>query len=180
GRPLELGVGRGRDHHLLVRVLQERRVGRHAQARAHHHRERIRGAPGPLPQGAQLRVPHEPPVALDRDGACTHQDGIDLGALQVRELTGPESLVLVDDAPEPDRGDGILIDVHAAGVAFPDVLLTRGLYQLKPDPPFIPGSEVAGTVAEAAADAGFAPGDRVMAFTFGGFAERAASNPWLT
>jgi NADPH2:quinone reductase len=99
-------------------------------------------------------------------------------ALQVHELTGPEAMVVVDDAAEPLRGDGVLIDVHAAGVAFPDVLLSRGLYQLRPDPPFTAGSEVAGVVAEAAD--GFAPGDRVMAFTFGGFAERAAANAFMT
>ena len=85
---------------------------------------------------------------------------------------------LVEDAPEPDRGDGVLIDVHAAGVAFPDVLLSRGLYQLKPDPPFTPGSEVAGTVVDGG-DA-FEPGERVMGFTFGGFAERAAAGAAMT
>ena len=99
-------------------------------------------------------------------------------ALQVHELEGPRALRLVDDAPEPNRGDGVLIDVHAAGVAFPDVLLSRGLYQLKPDPPFTPGSEVAGTVV-GGGDA-FTPGERVMAFTFGGFAERAVAGAAMT
>ena len=99
-------------------------------------------------------------------------------ALQVHELEGPHALRLVDDAPEPERGDGVVIDVHAAGVAFPDVLLSRGLYQLKPDPPFTLGSEVAGTVTEGG-DA-FSAGERVMAFTFGGFAERAAAPATMT
>ncbi len=103
-------------------------------------------------------------------------------ALQVHELTGPDALRLVDDAPVPPAGDGILIEVDAAGVAFPDLLLSKGLYQVKPEPPFIPGTEVAGTVLEAAAESGFAAGDRVMALLFavGGWAERAASAPWAT
>ena len=88
----------------------------------------------------------------------------------------------MDDAPEPSADLGVIVDVEAAGVAFPDLLLSRGLYQVKPDPPFVPGTEVAGTVREAPADSGFKPGDRVMALTFaiGGFAERAASAPWAT
>jgi NADPH:quinone reductase len=100
-------------------------------------------------------------------------------ALQVTELTGPDALEL-GEVDEPEAGDGVLIDVEAAGVAFPDLLLTRGLYQIKPDPPFVPGAEVAGTVKAAADGSGFSPGDRVMALTFGGFAERAASPPHLT
>ena len=103
-------------------------------------------------------------------------------ALQVHELNGPDSLKMVDDAPEPEAGDGVLIEVEAAGVAFPDLLLSKGLYQVKPDPPFTPGTEVAGTVLEAPSGSGFAAGDRVMALLFavGGFAERAVSQPWAT
>ena len=102
-------------------------------------------------------------------------------ALQVTELNGPDGLALAD-VPDPDAGAGVLIDVEAAGVAFPDLLLSRGQYQIKPDPPFVPGTEVAGVVAEAAPDSGFEPGQRVMALTFaiGGFAERAATAPWAT
>ena len=43
-------------------------------------------------------------------------------------------------------GSGVIVDVHAAGVSFPEVLQTRGLYQIKPALPFIPGSEVGGVV----------------------------------
>jgi NADPH2:quinone reductase len=100
-------------------------------------------------------------------------------ALQVTELSGPDALELAD-APEPEAGDGVLIDVEAAGVAFPDLLLTRGQYQIKPDPPFVPGAEIAGTVRSAGEGTGFSPGDRVMALTFGGFAERAVAAPHLT
>jgi NADPH2:quinone reductase len=57
------------------------------------------------------------------------------------------------------------------------VLLTRGLYQYKPDPPFTLGVEVAGTVAEAGADSGYEQGQRVMAFTFGAASERLAVGP---
>jgi NADPH:quinone reductase len=83
-------------------------------------------------------------------------------AIQIVELGGPESLRLAD-IPEPD-GDGVVIDVRAAGVSFPEVLQTRGQYQIKPDLPFVPGSEVAGVVRET--------GERVAAFCMlGGFAE---------
>ena len=96
-------------------------------------------------------------------------------ALQVRELTGPEGLELVE-LPEPEAGERVLIDVRAAGVSFPDLLLTRGLYQEKPDLPFVPGVEVAGVVRSAPPGSGFRPGDRVAAYTFlGGFAEVAAA-----
>jgi len=91
------------------------------------------------------------------------------------------------DAPEPERshmltpGEGVLIDVKAAGVSFPDVLQTRGLYQLKPDLPFVPGSEVAGTVIEAPGGCRLSAGERVMAFTvLGGMAQRAVAPAYLT
>src|SRR5206468_11764226 len=60
---------------------------------------------------------------------------------------------------------GVVIDVHAAGVAFPDVLMTRGLYQMKPELPFVVGGEVAGIVREAPEGAHVAAGDRVVALT---------------
>ncbi len=107
-------------------------------------------------------------------------------AVQISELSGPDAVSVVDAvSPEPTHmltpGEGILIDVKAAGVAFPDVLQTRGLYQLKPDLPFIPGAEVAGTVAQAPAGSGFQVGDRVMAFTvLGGMAELAVAPAYLT
>jgi NADPH2:quinone reductase len=96
--------------------------------------------------------------------------------VQIAELTGPDGL-RVAEAPEPScPPDHVLIDVHAAGVAFPDLLLSRGLYQLKPPPPFIPGSEVAGTVVSAPAGSGLHAGDRVAALTLlNGFAERAVA-----
>ncbi len=86
-------------------------------------------------------------------------------AAQVSKLEGPESIEIVE-IPEPAGfPDGVVIDVHAAGVAFPDVLMTRGLYQMKPELPFVVGGEVAGVVREAPAGAHVAPGDRVIALT---------------
>ena len=96
-------------------------------------------------------------------------------ALQLQRLDGPEGLALVD-MPEPEAADAVLIDVVAAGVSFPDLLLTRGQYQMKPPVPFVPGVEVAGVVRAAPAGASVRTGDRVMAFSFGlgGFAEVVA------
>jgi NADPH2:quinone reductase len=95
-------------------------------------------------------------------------------ALQVEKIIGPEGIRLTD-VPAPEAGDNVLIDVHAAGVTFPDLLLSRGEYQYKPDPPFTPGTEVAGVVAAAPAGSVFKPGDEVVAATLlGGFAEQVA------
>ncbi len=97
-------------------------------------------------------------------------------AAQVTRLDGPDAVELVD-LPEPDGG-GVVLEVAAAGVAFPDVLLTRGQYQMTPDLPFVPGAEVAGRVRSAPAGTGFAEGDRVAAFpVLGGFAEVVEADP---
>lgn len=98
-------------------------------------------------------------------------------AQQVVELEGPAGLRLAD-VPEPDADGRVVIDVEAAGVAFPDLLLSRGLYQMKPPLPFIPGVEVAGTVRSAPDGAAVKPGDRVMTFMhLGGYAEVVAADP---
>src|ERR1043165_8122492 len=105
-------------------------------------------------------------------------------AFQISALDGPDALELSErPAPEASHfmspGTGVLIDVRAAAVSFPDLLMSRGLYQMKPELPFVPGGEVAGTVVEATDS--FAPGDRVAAMTvLGGVAERAAAPPVLT
>lgn len=88
----------------------------------------------------------------------------------------PEDLVLEDvDAPEPDR-DEVLIDVHACGLNFPDVLMIQGKYQSQPPFPFSPGGEIAGTVAALGSEASrFTVGDRVFCgIGVGGFAEQVA------
>jgi NADPH:quinone reductase len=107
-------------------------------------------------------------------------------AVQISELSGPEAVQVVD-LPEPRAehmltpGEGVLVKVAAAGVSFPEVLQTRGLYQLKPDLPFVPGAEVAGTVIDAPAGSGLQPGQRIAAFTvLGGMAERAVAPAYLT
>src|SRR3954463_13543770 len=88
-------------------------------------------------------------------------------AVQIVNLDGPDKALEIAALPEPEAshpltpGSGVLIDVHAAGVSFPEVLQTRGQYQIKPDLPFVPGSEVAGTVRSAPEGSGFSEGDRV-------------------
>jgi NADPH2:quinone reductase len=95
-------------------------------------------------------------------------------AIQVSTLDGPKAVQLVD-LPEPEGAGQVVVDIHAAGVNFPDVLQTRGLYQYKPELPFVPGSEVAGTVVSGP---GFTPGQRVVGFCgWGGYAERVALDP---
>src|ERR1700684_3823079 len=108
-------------------------------------------------------------------------------AIQIKDLTGPASALELVDIPEPEAshmltpGRGVLVDVHAAGVSFPEVLQTRGEYQLKPPLPFVPGSEVGGVVRSAPDDAPFQPGDGVAAFTaLGAFAEVAVAPDFFT
>jgi len=75
----------------------------------------------------------------------------------------------------------VVVDVHAAGVSFPELLQTRGQYQLKPELPFVPGSEVAGIVRSASDDADVREGERVSAFcALGGFAETAVAPSFFT
>jgi NADPH2:quinone reductase len=95
-------------------------------------------------------------------------------AVRCHTLTGPAGL-RVDDLPEPAPGPGeVLLDVRAAGLNFPDVLLSHGKYQFKPPTPFIPGGEAAGlvlAVGDGVTD--LAPGDRVATtMIHGAFAER--------
>ena len=95
-------------------------------------------------------------------------------AVRCHELTGPGSL-RVDEVPSPTPGPNeVLIDVRAAGVNFPDVLMTYGKYQFKAEPPFSPGGEAAGVVrAVGAAVTSVAPGDRVCAtMMMGAYAEQ--------
>jgi NADPH2:quinone reductase len=103
-------------------------------------------------------------------------------AIQITEYTGPETALKLVEVPEPDPshpltpGEGILIDVRAAGVAFPELLQTRGLYQWKPPLPYVPGAEIAGVVRSAPAGGPVRAGDRVIAYTQGGgFAEVAVA-----
>src|SRR5437762_14349272 len=79
-------------------------------------------------------------------------------ALQLKSVAGPEALELVE-IPEPDRPEeGVVIDVQAAGLSFADLLFTRGEYQIRPDLPFVPGTEVAGVVRSAPPNSRLKPG----------------------
>ena len=109
-------------------------------------------------------------------------------AIQIVELTGPDNALRLVELPEPapahplsPDGDGVVIEVSAAGVSFPEVLQTRGEYQFKPPLPFVPGSEVAGTIRSAPDGCGLRTGDRVAAFcALGGFAELAVAPAFFT
>ena len=91
-------------------------------------------------------------------------------ALVVSTLSRDLSGTALIDVPEPVAAPGkVLIRVKAAALNFPDLLMTRGEYQLKPPLPFSPGMEIAGEVI---AGEGFLPGHAVVAGTrLGGFAE---------
>lgn len=95
-------------------------------------------------------------------------------AVRCHELTGPGAL-RVDDVPAPVPGaSDVLIDVRAAGLNFPDVLMTRGKYQFAATPPFVPGGEASGVVrAVGPGVTRVAPGDRVVTTLLtGAFAEQ--------
>ncbi|HEY5151789.1 MAG TPA: alcohol dehydrogenase catalytic domain-containing protein [Mycobacterium sp.] len=93
-------------------------------------------------------------------------------AVQVLEESGPDEVVLTDVA-EPE-GD-LIVEVRAAGVSFPDLLMTRGEYQVRQRLPFTLGWEAAGDVVEAPPGSRFRVGDRVMTLSFGAHAERVAA-----
>jgi len=99
-------------------------------------------------------------------------------ALQVRRLGEPGDVLEPVDVPVPEPGpDQVLVRVRAAAANFPDVLMCRGQYQVRPDLPFTPGIEVCGEVLSFGESAtGLSPGDRVLGNTAlpdGGFAELA-------
>ena len=97
-------------------------------------------------------------------------------AARVLRLDGPSGVDVVEiDEPVPADGE-LLVDVHATGLAFPDLLLSQGKYQHKPEPPFTLGVDFAGVVRTAGG--GFAAGDRVAGWgTIGGAAEVVACPP---
>jgi len=94
-------------------------------------------------------------------------------AVVCSSLDGPGSLTVgetVDPRPAPDQ---VLVEVRAASINFPDVLMVRGLYQVKPPLPFSPGAEIAGVVREVGANVKHVQaGDSVIGFPgHGGFAQ---------
>ncbi len=90
---------------------------------------------------------------------------------------GPIEDLLVEDLPDPKPGPTeVLVDIHAAGINFPDKLMVNGLYQVKNELPFIPGAEAAGVIRELGSDVSHLNvGDRVIALTMtGAFATQCA------
>lgn len=98
-------------------------------------------------------------------------------ALRVATEDGPEAVEVVD-VPEPDAE--LVVGVRAAAVSFPDLLMTRGEYQVRQPLPFTLGWEAAGDVIRAPEGGPFAVGDRVTSLTFGAHAEQLAAAPDTT
>ena len=96
-------------------------------------------------------------------------------SVQVTRLEGPSGVEVVE-AAEPTRGeDEVLVEVRALGMSWPDLLQSRGEYQLKPDLPFQLGVDFAGVVREAPEGSGLAAGDRVACvLPYGGGADLVA------
>ncbi|NVD43432.1 NADPH:quinone oxidoreductase family protein [Qipengyuania atrilutea] len=95
-------------------------------------------------------------------------------AIVSKEVGGPDDLVAENlDAPSPGKGE-VVVDVAACAINFPDALIIRDLYQIKPPRPFSPGSEISGTISavgEGVSD--WKVGDRVLAGVgFGGLREQ--------
>jgi NADPH2:quinone reductase len=102
-------------------------------------------------------------------------------AAWITTLDGPDAVTVRETSEPPADPAAVRIDVVAAGLTFPDVLLTWGKYQIKPELPFIAGCEIAGVVRTAPPGSGFAPGQRVAAFPFlGGFCEVVDTSPGMT
>src|SRR3954468_9444179 len=105
-------------------------------------------------------------------------------AVQVVQPTGPADVV-VNDVPEPTPQPGeVLVEVHSVGISFPDLLLSKGEYQLKPEPPFTLGVDFAGVVVSTGTTdgaSGLAPGQRVCGVGgWGGAAELVVSQADFT
>jgi NADPH2:quinone reductase len=98
-------------------------------------------------------------------------------AIVARDFAPIEELVYAD-WPEPEAsGDTVVIEAEAIGVNYPDGLLVQGLYQLKPQTPFVPGMEVAGRVVAVGEKVkSVKAGDRVAAMSsLGSYAEKVAA-----
>jgi NADPH2:quinone reductase len=93
---------------------------------------------------------------------------------------GPDDAVEEEMAAPEASDHGLIVDVRSAGVSFPDLLLSKGEYQIKPEPPFTLGSEGAGRVAHAPAGSGFEAGDRVAFLSLGAYAEQVVTAPLMT
>ena len=98
-------------------------------------------------------------------------------AVRVSKLEGPEAIT-VEEIDEPGEvgpwGPQVLVDVHAVGVSFPDLLMSRGEYQMKPELPFSLGVDFAGTIKHAPEGTGFEVGQRVAGVLGNGGAQEVA------
>jgi NADPH2:quinone reductase len=108
-------------------------------------------------------------------------------AIQIVNEDGPDSALALVELPQPEPshmltpGSGVLVEVHVAGVSFPELLQSRGQYQMKPPLPYVPGSEVGGVVISAPPEASVKAGDRVAAFcALGGWAETTVAPEYFT
>jgi len=104
-------------------------------------------------------------------------------ALVCKELGLPDKLSLETDWPVPELGDhDVLINVKAAGLNFPDVLVIQGKYQIQPELPFVPGGECAGVVTAIGTKVTrVAVGDEVLSMgAAGGFSEQMVANEFAT
>jgi NADPH2:quinone reductase len=102
-------------------------------------------------------------------------------ALVCKELGLADKLELVDDWADPELGEhDVLIEVKAAGLNFPDVLIIQGKYQIQPELPFIPGAECSGVVTAVGANVTrYKVGDRVLSMgASGAFCEKIAANEY--
>jgi NADPH2:quinone reductase len=100
-------------------------------------------------------------------------------AVQVVTPTGPADIEVREvDPPTPGPHD-VLVEVHSVGVAFPDLLLSRGEYQFKPEPPFTLGVDFAGVVLDPGSpeSSGFTVGQRVAGVNLNGGAAEVVANP---
>lgn len=99
-------------------------------------------------------------------------------AWQVKELGDPKNALTLEEVADPSPGAGeVVVEVEAAALNFFDILLCRGEYQERPDLPFTPGAEVAGTVSATGEGTEPEEGARVLAtppLPHGGFAERVS------
>ena len=99
-------------------------------------------------------------------------------AILIREHGSPETLNIEDVATPAVSDDDVLINVHAIGVNYPDLLVINGQYQILPPRPFSPGKDAAGVVAAVGRNVtSLRQGDRVQAqLEFGAYAEQVAAH----
>ena len=117
------------------------------------------------------RFPPSSPLSI-----CNLEGTNRMRAVVCKELGPVENLVYEPNWPDPVAGKGeVIVDVKSGSVNFPDVLMIQGKYQYSAEPPFVPGSELAGVVSAVGEGVtAYAVGDRVIARSgTGAFGEKA-------